>query len=109
MKTPNTTNDYPAARCESLPRCLRHVCLDDAKMDAMKLLALLDEWVYRTDLATEAGCGLNMTQEVAGGLALVLNLLRDKLDILWGDYRFPLNGCSDQPDLAERVTEGGDA
>lgn len=79
-------NPIPKAKVNSLPYSLRHLTPDDAMRDAYRPLSLLDERVYRSDLATEAHCGLNMTQKVAGGLALVLNLLRDKLNIAWESY-----------------------
>ena len=86
MSTKHTT--AAKVRPESLPRCLRHGYSGSVLEDAKQLVIFLEEisgWL---------------------GLGLVLDLLRDKIEIASGEYKFPLSGSSSDPVLVER--EGGE-
>lgn len=116
MKTPNTTNDYPKARMDSLPFSLRHCARWEALKHAQQLTALLDHVNFMQQIAAECSPGktIQIDWPSLQGMELVINLLRDKLDIAAGAYRFPFGGlAADYPKLAERVNpddvEGGDA
>lgn len=92
-------------QADSLPHCLRHCNAASALDDARKLVSLLSEIAYLNLVASEAGAGSRKDYLSAGGFDLLVDLIRDKLDIASGRYNFPLIGCSDSPNLAERVED----
>ena len=101
------TNPIPEAQAKSLPHCLRHVGTWEALEDARKLVFLLSEVAFLNLIAAEKDeGGLCRDLPTAGGFDLLIDLIRDKLDIASGHYRFPVVGWeSDTPNLAERVEE----
>ena len=101
------TNQIPKAQADSLPHCLRHSGTWEALDDARKLISLLREVAFLNLIAAEKNeGGLCRDFPTAGGFDLLLDLIRDKLDIASGHYRFPVVGWgSDIPNLAERVEE----
>lgn len=101
------TKPIPKAQADSLPYCLRHCNADAALDDARKLVSLLREVAFLNLIAAEKDeGGLCRDFPTAGGFDLLLDLIRDKLDIASGHYRFPVVGWeSDTPNLAERVEE----
>jgi hypothetical protein len=79
----------------SLPRSLRHASSGDSLREANELLVFMKDftWVKEND---------DFTFEAWAGLRHVLDLVRDKIEIGAGLYKFPFAGDSDDPALVER-------
>lgn len=87
--------------CGSLPLSLRHTSPEDALKEAKEITQFL---THTVDAFSTYSIGIDA--EGRRGFILVLDLLRDKLDIGSGSYKFPFLGWGDSlPALAER--EGG--
>ena len=83
---------------DSLPHSLRHMSQQDALHDAK----LLTRFLY--DVSTAAsGYSEVFEADGWGGMSLVLDLLRDKIDIASGEYSFPhFAHGEDVPSLVKR-------
>ena len=93
--------DMQGVYVHSLPRSLRHLSVGDALNDAKDLILFLQEMVNGMDAAEEP-----MGSRAYRGLARVLDLVLDKLEIGDGSYKFPTFSWEDKtPMLAER--DGG--
>lgn len=76
---------------KSLPHCLRHVTREDSLHDAVRLVKMLEEVFYMCECAKSDV----LAPETFAGFRLVFDLLRDKLEIGYGEYKFPLCSISD--------------
>ena len=83
---------------DSLPRSLRHMSQQDVLFDAK----ILTRFLY--DVSTAASAHPDVFEADGwGGMSLVLDLLRDKIDIASGEYSFPhFAHGEDVPSLVER-------
>lgn len=83
----------------SLPHCLRHHAPANALGDAVKLTTMLEQFFSMGCFVEDAA----IDSSVFPGLCLVFDLLRDKIEIGMGDYKFPSCGIGDdKPGLVER-------
>lgn len=86
----------------SLPHCLRHMTTHCAADDARELVIFLDEIVF----AMQCAKGDAYLSRGHAGLALVLGLLLDKIEISSEQYKFPTHGPGDDvPALVARGWE----
>ena len=83
---------------DSLPYSLRHSHKGECLEDARALLCLLKEICW-------SGTSSDFIFNGWRGMGLVLDLIRDKVDIANSDYHFPLSGCSDDLALVERTED----
>lgn len=102
--SPFTTDreDLPRVSPASLPKSLRHVLPGEILEDARSLAAFLRSVVFLRAVAADHDADPDMDFSAFQGLALVLNLLEDKLDIAAGVYRFPYVGGAEDSQLVAR-------
>lgn len=97
----------PTVQTKSLPHCLRHGDSKDALRDAGNIVSFLDHFSYMASCLASGDDDLSMNESEVMGFSLLIRLLKDKLDIASGTYKFPFIAFDvDAPLLAERTDEG---
>lgn len=97
----NKLTDLPCVQVESLPRTFRYTDPQQAFCEACSLANILRE------LSESLAEGVAAPEETASGMALVCDLLLDKLDIASGVSPMPLGTWEDDaPALSELLSKG---
>ena len=100
----NKLTVLPCVQVESLPRCFRHTDPQDALDDACVLASML------RDLSGYLTEGIAAPERTGSGMALICDLLLDKLDVASGVSPLPLGTeAQDAPALRTLLSEGAQA
>jgi hypothetical protein len=89
-------------KADSLPHSLHHTGEGCAFLDAENLIAFLEEFACRCHMVDHNGPEAFADARAWIGMELVLKLLRDKIEISTGKYKFPWHGDEDDPALVKR-------
>ena len=97
----NKLTEPPCVQIKSLPRCFRHTDPQQAFCEACSLASML------RNLSESLAEGIAAPEKTASGMALVCDLLLDKLDVASGVSHMPLGTWEDDaPALSELLSEG---